>query len=491
MSLLRKALEGDQETPPTTIAEPATPALNEGNQPNNTESAVIMTGPLGQVYTQALAIAFAKQSADHTAAASEGTQTVTEVQEGAAAPAMESQANDAIIAAGAITAVTGSEAEVIDNPEALIYGVSAQHIDEKTVTDVATQMSQFELDKPEEFIVVVDATDMAQQADAGVDQTQNAQNANEYLTQPVNDANLEKAELLPVLESMVVRMGGRVVYSLSAAMECIAEMRAETAEEATGEVIGTDTQEDPTNTGVTEVAAIGDGGIKPLPTPEPIAEAGTDSVSAPEGELATESDDDIYEKLKALREEIEYTSPENINKTSILKSIVSMISMESEKGGKKGIKPKAGKAEKTSAKLTRAVGMINGVMGDIKETKVRAELHHAVGVILSAKRDVVESKGKKVALEGQKSGWDVFFEVLNNVLDNARIEGIVTGLKRTKSNLETMEGKARRDQLTDTEVISTCNAGAVAVKNGLTLIDEQMSELKKLKQKANSLFKQK
>lgn len=308
MSLLRKALEGELITPPTTVAEPATPALTEGNQPNNTEATVVMSGPLGQAYTQALAIAFAKPE---VTGQEEAVSTVTE------ATAMESQANDAIMTASAINAVTGSEADTIENPEALIYGVSAQQIDEQTIVDVATQMSEFELEQPEEFVVVVDATDMAQKADLKAeDPTQQIENADVYLTQPVNDANLEKVELLPVLESLVVRMGGRVVYSLKQALECITELRTEVVEETeikepAGEAIAeagasvsepaapvgeieapkeTTTSEEKTEAGVEEVKEV-PAKVEELPVPDAIAPAGADvSEPAKSTEVAMESD---------------------------------------------------------------------------------------------------------------------------------------------------------------------------------------------------------
>lgn len=360
MSLLRKALEGELETPPTTVAEPAAPAPTEGNQPNNTEAAVVMTGPLGQVYTQALAIAFAKPEVNERVETTDVT-------------AMESQANDAIMAAGAIHAVTGADADVIDNPEALIYGVSAQKLDEQTVIDVAKQMAEFELEQPEEFIVVVDATDMAQNADNQVnDPTEQLDNAATYLTQPVNDANLEKVELLPVLESMVVAMGGRVVYSLKQALECITELRTEVVEEIeietpagdpvaepgasvsepaapVGEIDPpkeTTAPEEKTETGVEEVKEVTPK-VEELPVPEVIAPAGSD-VSEPADSTAVE------------------------------------LSMESDKGKKKDEKKK----EAPSSKLKRAKNLISAVIPKIKESALRAELHHAVGIILSAVKDV-------------------------------------------------------------------------------------------------------
>ena len=51
--------------------------------------------------------------------------------------------------------------DIIENPEALIYGVSAQQIDENTIVDVAKRITEYELDHHEEFINVIDETDMA------------------------------------------------------------------------------------------------------------------------------------------------------------------------------------------------------------------------------------------------------------------------------------------------------------------------------------------
>lgn len=343
MSLLRKALEGELETPPTTVAEPPTPTPNEGNQPNNTDATVIMSGPLGQVYTQALAVAFAKtEPAEPTPTQQPDV-------------ALESQANDAIMAETAFKTVIEEEAEAIENPDALIYGVSAAKVEPSTIVEVATQMSQFEIDQPEEFIVVVDATDMS------INPTENT-GTEEYLSQPVNDANLAKSELLPVLESMVASMGGRVVYSLKEALECISQLSA-----------------DEVSTGVEEIP-VPETEVHELPTPEPVAEVGSSETVDP-GQDPANVDDGTPQDAEV-----------NVE-----------VSLEAEKGGKKKAGEKKAKPyEATSSKLTRAVGMINGVMGNIKETKVRAELHHAVGVILSAKRDVVNSKSSKVALEAGK-----------------------------------------------------------------------------------------
>lgn len=360
MSLLRKALEGELETPPTTVADPATPALTEGNQPNNQEATVVMTGPLGQAYTQALAVAFAKPTADQLAEG-ETSQAVSEV-------AMESQANDAIMAAGAINAVTGAEADAVEDPQALIYGVSAAQLDEKTIVDIASEISQFELDAPEEFVVVVDATDMAQQADAGsVDQAEQVQNADQYLTQPVNEANLDKAELLPVLESMVVAMGGRVVYSLKRALEEIATLQ---------------------NIEAVEVEEIVE------PTGEAIAEAGA-SVSEPAAEVGeVEPPKDVQAPAEEVKTGVEELpeSKEKIEALPVPEAIAPAgaeasepaVALEAAKPGKKDDKKK----EDPKSKLNRAKNIINRVLAKLSDKEQRAELHHAVGIIGSAQKDI-------------------------------------------------------------------------------------------------------
>lgn len=360
MSLLRKALEGDQETPPTTVADPATPALTEGNQPNNQEATVVMSGPLGQAYTQALAVAFAKPTTDELA---EG-KTTTAVSE----VAMESQANDAIMAAGAINAITGDEANAIEDPQALIYGVSAANLDEKAVVDIASEISQFELDSPEEFIVVVDATDMAQQADAGsVDQTEQSENADQYLTQPVNEANLEKANLLPVLESMVTAMGGRVVYSLKQALESIAELQAIESPE-TVEI------EEPTGEAIAEPGAS---------VSEPAAEVGEieppKDLNAPAEEVKTG-----VEELPESKEKIEALPVPDAIAPAGTEVTEPAVALEAAKPGKKDGKKK----EDPKAKLNRAKNIINRVLAKLSDKEQRAELHHAVGIIGSAQKDM-------------------------------------------------------------------------------------------------------
>lgn len=430
MSLLRKALEGETETPPTTVADPAEPTPNEGNQPNNETTTVVMTGPLSQVYTQALAIAFAKPTPEQVEAGQE-QQVVAEV-------ALESQANDAIMAAGAFNAVHGAAADAVDNPEALIYGVSAQDIDEDTIVDVATQMSQFELDSPEEFIVVVDATDMAAKIDGGEDPTNNIGNAEELITQPVNNINLESARLLPVLESMVVRMGGRVVYSLKQAMECISELQAEAAEE----------------NGMVELPPEEAPEPEVIEPPEAIAPAGTEITEAAEPEPVAPSEP----------------------------------ALESAKGGKKDDKKDSKKYEKTTSKLSRAVTMINGQMSKISDSAVRAELHHAVGIVMSAKKDILFAKGKKVALEGQKSGWQVLLEALGEALDPTTVRNVLANLTRSKTTLESLEGAVRKGTATDEKIISACTTTATAIKYGVDLIEAQQKQLKNAKSQVSKLM---
>ncbi len=459
MKLLRKALEEGIE-PTVTSPEPA--SIAEGNQPNNTETNVIMSGPLGQAYTQALAIAFSKPEIVEGAPVT--TETVSE------ATALESQANDAIMAAGAINAFHGSDADAIEDPQALIYGVKADSVNDQTIVDVVEQMTQFEINQPEEFIVVVDATDMVQ--NSGEDTPAYAE---AYMSQPINDANLEKSAVIPVLESMVVRMGGRVVYSLKQAIECLSNIEHE-------EVIP----------GVEEVP------VEVIPAeqienPEAIAPAGTD-VSEPaestEVTISVESYDEeetLHDQLKKLQAQIEGSSPEQVNKTSMLKSIVAMLSLESEKGGKK--KDEKKKKENPKAKLNRAKAVLQELLPSIKDSSQRAKIHYAMGIIGSAQKDIPMNLAKEsLSLEGQ-SGWGTFFKILSDVLDTARVQSIINNLKQSKRDLESLEGRVRRGAATDNQIVNQCDFSAKAEAKGLSLIDELMTELRKLQTEGKKLAK--
>ena len=338
MSLFRKALEGELIANAEGANVDTGSAAAAADQTRPTETTVIMTGPLSQAYTQALAITFAKP-------------VIEEKEPGTETTALESQANDAIMEAGALKVVTGSEADTIQNPDALIYGVSAQQLGDDTIVDVAKRISEFELQQPEEFIVVIDATEMASITDnkatdltesSGVSNTYQASASTGEPSTDTKDDVVVSTSNLPVLESLVVGMGGRVVYSLKQALECIAELRKE-------EVI--------------EVPVVN-------PTGEPIAEAG-----ASDTEPAKPTEEVVPpEEVAAPAEEVsagvnEVPDPE------------SAIALEADKGDKK-------KKEHPKSKLNRAKNLISGVIPNIKETALRAELHHAIGIILSAVKDI-------------------------------------------------------------------------------------------------------
>lgn len=396
MSLLRKALEGDQVTEQPSVAEVTPPAspLPEAAQPSQ-EKTVIMQGPLGQVYTQALAMAFSKPDPEQTQETP--AETVTEI-------AMETQANDAIMAENALKAVTGVEADTVENPQALIYGVSAAHVDDQTVVDVASQLSQFEMDQPEEFILVVDATDMAASADDGqnpLDQDivkEYALQVNgdvEEVNAPVISEEAQANPLIPVLESMVTRMGGRVVYSLRQAIEsldAIEPVVLDIEDELEPESVKPAKTEDKKEIGVEEVESC-DAPVEPTPveSPKPIAEAGAEVTEPAVAMESNEEEEEVKRKLKELQAEIEGMSP--ANKDKILNSFLGMFGLatESEKGGEKG-KKKPGKPESPTAKLSRASSMLMALVKEVKDTSLRSEIYHINGVINSAKKDLSSKK---------------------------------------------------------------------------------------------------
>lgn len=205
---------------------------------------VVLSGPLSEVYTQALNQVLAKpdplqvdpeeegqnggdgkgegepdqptgegkpalENEDGSVtppAGSEGEGTEKEPAEGEAKPegenkpATESQQQDVTMLQQLSLAISnGKEVGVQDDPEYTIYGVSASDVRPETIVDVAEEMAQ--MDKPEEFVLVVDATQPG------------ANGAEDSLPQE------RVVELTEALESLVVRQGGKVYKNLRSCLE--------------------------------------------------------------------------------------------------------------------------------------------------------------------------------------------------------------------------------------------------------------------------------
>lgn len=152
----------------------------EGDAPETPVDAVVMTGPLAEIYRNALDIAYAKPD------------PIT----GEPKVATESQAIDAMIAKQLADAITKSQD---DSPgkQFTVYGVSKVSATDEDVVAVAKQLSQSE--NPDEFILVVDSTVPGPNGETG--------GTREYL------------ESVATMESMVHAYGGRVRRSLEEIME--------------------------------------------------------------------------------------------------------------------------------------------------------------------------------------------------------------------------------------------------------------------------------
>ena len=186
--------------------------ITEGDR--NEEPVVVVSGPLSEVYTEALAEAYPagnRQTVDEINSREADSDPNRQARR-VLAESLESAANDVMASVNAVI-VQDENATEVENPETVIYGVSGDSVNEDTVVEVATQMSQFDIDRPEEYIVVVDATNMAENADAGVEPRGD--------TEQRTPLEIDTTPMTAVLETMVARMGGKVVYSLKEAIESI------------------------------------------------------------------------------------------------------------------------------------------------------------------------------------------------------------------------------------------------------------------------------
>lgn len=175
MNLLRRALSSDGMV----------------EDPQEEQPAIELKGPLGEVYTKALNIAFAKPD------------------EATGRPVLESQANDALMQSNLVKIATQLDTFDQSNPNTTIYGVSKSEVAQDDVVEVAKQLASTET-KPEDFILVVDATKMASNPE-------DLNSLDEYVVDTIVDPQIEGTEFAPVLESMVIAYGGKVVYSLEEA----------------------------------------------------------------------------------------------------------------------------------------------------------------------------------------------------------------------------------------------------------------------------------
>jgi hypothetical protein len=168
MKLLRRALED-----------------NESSGQDGAEQTIVMKGPLAEVYTNALNVAYAKDNPN-----AETQPTEEQV------AAMESQQMDVEVMQKLYAAVADNNAPPTNNFQT-VYGVSRDEVSEDVVVDVTKELAQLSAQQDEaEFILIVDATQPS---------TNGEQHSN-----PV-----ERVEQLgAALETIVEAHGGRVFHSL-------------------------------------------------------------------------------------------------------------------------------------------------------------------------------------------------------------------------------------------------------------------------------------
>jgi Ni,Fe-hydrogenase III small subunit len=138
-SMFRMALEGEQiDVTPTRPNEPT----------------IVMSGPLSEVFTKALDVAYAKAP-----------------QEGAAVIAQESAAQDVTIMQKIVESINNNQQQATqpvdtagaapagEGADLQVYGVAKSDIQDSDVVDVADAlMNEDETTRPKEFVVVVDST---------------------------------------------------------------------------------------------------------------------------------------------------------------------------------------------------------------------------------------------------------------------------------------------------------------------------------------------
>jgi hypothetical protein len=136
-SMFRLALEGEQ--------------IQETRRPN--EPTIVMSGPLSEIFTKALDVAYAKSRS-----------------EGEAVVAVESQAQDVTIMQKIVESINNNATQVAepvntegvpagDGADLQVYGVAKADITDSDVVDVADALMNEDTEtRPKEFVVVVDST---------------------------------------------------------------------------------------------------------------------------------------------------------------------------------------------------------------------------------------------------------------------------------------------------------------------------------------------
>lgn len=173
----------------------------------NNELPVVMKGPLAEVMTQALNVAYAKKDQvtgtdtiqPETVVPPEVSATPIAVTEPAGDTAsLESQAQDAAMLQTLVTAASGGNESMPDQNFMTLYGVDKNNVTSQDIIEVTQQIDA--VNDPQDFVLIVDATRPSTNSE----------------TSGVPQERLVDVGLAPVLESLVLTKGGRVFPSLVA-----------------------------------------------------------------------------------------------------------------------------------------------------------------------------------------------------------------------------------------------------------------------------------
>jgi hypothetical protein len=170
--------------------------------PNPAEQAsIIMKGPLAEVYTKALAIAYSKDQPLEQEEKKEAQDVLPEPDEQVNAvveslPAMESLQMDSVLMKNMAKLVNPANGDAQAPPASMVYTVSKRGVDEPTVIEVANELSAVPDDRRGDYILIIDAT---------------TPSANGQQSSAPEE---RMARLGATLESLVESFGGRVYHSL-------------------------------------------------------------------------------------------------------------------------------------------------------------------------------------------------------------------------------------------------------------------------------------
>lgn len=115
-------------------------ALEQNTETTNSEKTIIMKGPLADIYTKALDVAYAKEDPTESLSAD---------------PALESAAIDVMLAKELAKSLAPSSAAPTDNFQT-VFGVSKDDVGSETIVNVANELT--EQNDGGEFILIIDGT---------------------------------------------------------------------------------------------------------------------------------------------------------------------------------------------------------------------------------------------------------------------------------------------------------------------------------------------